>query len=272
MAGLSPSQTAILRRLRLIWLKRGMLLQTALTEARRRYAGSVLGSAWMFLGPFLLLSVYTVVYMVVFRFKPPEMSQVQYVLYILSGLVAYLFFSEGLTAGTTSLSSNRELLLNTIFPAELVPVRAVLIAAVPFLFGVGIIMVVSLLTGSLGFAALLVPVVGIVLFLFLVGVAWILSLVNLVLRDVQQVIAYVTIILLIASPIAYTRSMVPPVLAPFIYLNPLSYFVVSLQYLIVLDQLPPLHIVLIGLAMSFGVLVFGFLVFDRAKQALVDYA
>ena len=75
--------------------------------------------------------------------------------------------------------------------------------------------------------------------MLLAGVCWVFSLVNLVFKDIQQVLSYVTIILLVASPIAYTPDMLPAQLRLLIYLNPLAYFVVSFQSLIVLGELPP---------------------------------
>ena len=56
------------------------------------------------------------------------------------------------------------------------------------------------------------------------GVCWVLSLVNLIFKDIQQVLTYVTIMLLVASPIAYTPDMLPPQLRLLIYINPLALF------------------------------------------------
>ena len=42
------------------------------------------------------------------------------------------------------------------------------------------------------------------------GVVWGFSIANLVVKDVQQMIGYIVMVLLIVSPIAYTPDMVPP--------------------------------------------------------------
>ena len=72
---------------------------------------------------------------------------------------------------------------------------------------------------------LLVPLFWILQILFVTGLAWVLSLASLVLRDVQQLLAFVMVALLIASPIAYTPEMAPGLLKLLVYVNPLSYFV-----------------------------------------------
>ncbi len=82
----------------------------------------------------------------------------------------------------------------------------------------------------------------------------------------------VTIALLIATPIAYTPEMVPPALRLLIYVNPLAYFVVSYQHILVLGELPQPEI-LVG-AIVLGVVPFcgAFHVFQRAKRTFFDHA
>ena len=58
--------------------------------------------------------------------------------------------------------------------------------------------------GKVAWTWLLVPVFLALMLLLLAGVVWVLSLVNLVFKDIQQLLSYVTIVLLVASPIAYT--------------------------------------------------------------------
>src|SRR6478672_5904565 len=74
----------------IVWRKRALLLRTARTELATRYAGSLLGIGWIVLTPALLLGVYGVVYLEVFKVRGPNMSSSQFILYIFAGLVPYL--------------------------------------------------------------------------------------------------------------------------------------------------------------------------------------
>jgi ABC-type polysaccharide/polyol phosphate export permease len=56
------------------------------------------------------------------------------------------------------------------------------------------------------------------------------------------------------------------------YFNPLFYFVISFQYLIILDQIPPPDILVTGAIFSVFVFVLGFSVFRRSKQVFYDFA
>jgi lipopolysaccharide transport system permease protein len=256
----------------LILSRRRLLYRTTVGEIRRRFAGSLLGASWLLLGPLILVVLYAVVYGVVFRLRPPELSPNEYTVYILAGLIPFLAFTDSLTSGSTSLSVQRDVLLNTVFPAELVPFRAVLVAFVAPCIGIILVLLADSAIGRISPWSLLVPVVLALLVLFVAGIVWLLSLANLVVRDVQHVLTYVSMILLVTSPIAYTPSMIPPGFSILIWLNPLSYFVIAIQYLVVFDSFPPPGAALGCVILGFGGFAIGWNVFQRAKMVFFDYA
>ncbi len=251
---------------------REILFRTTSAEIRQKYAGSVLGLLWLLLSPFLLLAIYSLVYIVIFRIQPASLGRFEYVLYILSGLVPFLAFGEALTSGSSSLTQNRAILLNTVFPSELVPLRSVLATQAAAVVGLALVLAFSLSLGKLTWAVLLVPFVWLFQLMFVMGLVWVLSLASLVLRDIQQMLIFVTTILLIVSPIAYTNEMVPAAVKVVVFINPLSYFVIGFHEVIVFGRLPSAGILtcIMGLGLiSCGA---GFLVFQRAKKAMFDYA
>ena len=154
----SRKTNAPLAMVALIWSRRELLCRSVLVSLRQRFAGSTLGLAWLVLGPALLLMLYAVIYLVIFQVRPVGMEPPTYVLYIFSGLVPLLGFSQGLMQGTVSLSGSRDLLLNTIFPPELVPLRETAIAMVSLGIGLAITAAFALLLGKVAWTWLLVPV------------------------------------------------------------------------------------------------------------------
>jgi lipopolysaccharide transport system permease protein len=266
------AETGFLEPIHLIWSRRRVFWEAVKVSLRQRYAGSTLGMAWIVVGPVLLLSLYATIYLVVFRVRPLNMEADVYVLYIFSGLVPFINFSQGLMQGTTALSADREVLLNTVFPPELITVREVTVSILTLAIGVGIICVLGLLIGNITITWLLVPFVLLLLLMFLIGLTWILSLANLVLKDIEQILVYVTIVLIITSPIAYTQDMVPQTLKILIYLNPLAYFIICIQSLVVLGSMPPLPITLGVVTFGICMMLLGSFVFNRAKSVFFDYA
>lgn len=255
-----------------IWRHRRILLLTSIHEVRTQYAGSFLGSAWLVIGQLMVLAIYATTYVVIFRIRPVDMTVYEYILYVFCGLTSFLPFSNGLSAGSMSLVANRAVLLNTVFPAELIPFRVVLVASVGMPVGSLILFFADLGLSHLAWTILLVPVVMVLQLLFVAGLVWMLSLVALVMRDVQHMIQYATMMLAVITPIAYTPTMVPDALKALIYVNPLSYFVISFQHLIILNRLPELQILLPMVALSLTSFCLGYFVIRRAKGAFYDYA
>lgn len=252
---------------------RHRLFKSVLQEVRQRYAGSVLGVAWAVLYPLLLLSLYALIYVFIFRIRPPSLTTYEYVILVFSGLVPLLAFNESLMASVSSLVSNRNLLLNTFFPAELIPVRAVLAAQTPSIVSILTTLLGGCLLGRTSWNAFItVPVLWILLIMFVTGLGWILSLLTLVARDIQHALGLILMALIILSPFAYTPEMVPASLRAMLYLNPLSYFVLSFQQAITYGHWPPPALFAPMLVLSLGTFVGGFWFFQRAKHAFFDYA
>ncbi len=263
----------VFRSLRVLSGYRYRVLEGVMHDVRQHYIGSVFGSLWVLLFPLLQLCIYAGLYTFIFKIRVSGLTEMGYTLLVFSGLVPLMAFNEALTAATSSLSANKSLLLNTVFPAELIPLRAALAAQVTSLSGLAITLMIGFALGKTSWqAVLLVPIFWVLLLMFAIGMGWMLSLFSLVARDIQQVLGLVIMLLFVLSPFAYTPDMVPTALKPFIYLNPLSYFVLTFQQLICYgtwpDLIPAMGAVLLGLGSFFA----GFRVFQRAKYVFFDYA
>ena len=134
-----------------------LLLRVTRTELAARYAGSILGVAWALLTPLAILGIYSAVYLFIFPFQPPELTDREYVLYILCGLAAFLTTAEALSIGVGSVIANRAILSNVVFPIELFAPKAVLAAQGPLLVGSALLLVGTALTGTLTWTAALIP-------------------------------------------------------------------------------------------------------------------
>lgn len=266
-------QVNIFRSLQILKGYRHRVLEGIIHDVRQRYTGSALGSLWAVLYPLLNLGIYAALYTVVFKVRPAGLTEWGYVLLVFSGLVPLMAFNEALTAATSSLSSNKSLLLNTVFPAELIPLRAAIAAHVTSLIGLLITLILGFTLGRTSWQAiLLVPFFWVMLLMFAMGIGWMFSLFSLVAKDIQHGMGLVIMLLFVLSPFAYTPDMVPATLRPFLYLNPLSYFVLTFQQLICYgawpDPVPAAGAIILG----FGSFFVGFSVFQRAKYVFFDYA
>lgn len=237
-----------------------------------RYAGSLLGVGWALVAPLAILAIYAVVYLYIFAVRPTQMSPLEYVLYMFAGLVPFLMSGEALNGGVSSVVANRSVLNNTVFPIDLAPVKPVLMSQAVSIVGFATIVLLSAATGRVTWAILAWPLLWGLQVLFLVGLNWILSLIHVVFRDLQYAMGILLMIMLIASPIAYTPDMVPLTLKPLILLNPFAYFVIAYQKVLVLGQLPHWWEWAALVILSCGIFVSGGWIFAKGKRVLIDYA
>lgn len=262
----------LLRSLGILFTYRRRLLEAVSHDVRQRYVGSVFGSMWAFVYPALQLGIYGALYVFILRVRPQGLTETGYVVLVFSGLVPLMAFNEAVSTAMTSLSGSKTLLLNTVFPAELIPVRAVLTAQTSGVIALCFTLGVGIAAGRTGWNALLfAPILWILLLMFATGLGWILALVSLVARDVQHAMGLIMMLLLLLSPFAYTPSMVPEQLKLILYLNPLSYFVLAFQQVICYGAWPGIVPATGAVVLAVGGFLAGFSVFRRAKHIFFDY-
>ena len=85
---------------------RGILWRVTRNELAARYAGSLIGMRWVILYPLVVIAIYAVVYLLIFRVQVPNLSPAQYVLHVIAGLSPFLMTSEALSAGVSSVVAN----------------------------------------------------------------------------------------------------------------------------------------------------------------------
>ncbi len=248
-----------------------LLLRVTRSEITSRFAGSLLGIGWWALNPLLLLAVYATIYLLVLKVQAPNLSKSAYVVLIFTGIVPFLMSSEALLSGVSSVVANKAVLSNTVFPVDLVPIKVVLLSQVTMACGMTVVLIATLPLGRASFALVLFPAIWLLHIVFLVGLVWVLSLVNLVFRDLQNIMGIVTMYLMIASPIGYTPEMVPPSMKLLLTLNPLAHFIVAYQDIVVFGRLPGADQMVTLTVMSLTTFLVGGAFFARAKRTLIDY-
>jgi lipopolysaccharide transport system permease protein len=258
------SARLILSHWRLLW-------RVTRTEMSSRFAGSFLGAGWVILAPGLILTIYAAIYLTVFKARVPTLSSQAYVVFLLTGLVPYLATAEALSLGVTSVVANKSVLSNTVFPIDLAPVKAVITAQATMVVGMIAAVVGVIITHKVSPLIVFLPVVWFLQVLALIGLTWILSLLNVIVRDLQNALGAVLMILLIASPIFYTPDQVPHALKLLLALNPLAYFIVAYQEVVVLGFVPSLGHIIGVVVLSLGLFFGGSIFFARAKLVLIDY-
>jgi len=178
-------------------------------ELRVRYRASVLGLGWSYVKP----AVQFLVYLVGMGLILQQRAIGNYPVYLFGGLVVVTTFSEAVGNASRSVVANADLVKKIYLPRELFPVASICVAVVHLAPQVVVLLAGSLLSGwrpdPVGMAAL---VAGLALVLLrALGLGLLLGAVNVLFRDVENVVDLVLMVLIWVSPVLYPWQRVAAV-------------------------------------------------------------
>jgi homopolymeric O-antigen transport system permease protein len=195
----------------------------------------------------------------------------EYVVLIFCGLIPFLGIADALGTGVGSVTGNAHLIRNTLFPIELIPVKAVLASQCTQIVGLGMLLVVIGALGHLTLWAFLLPLAWLMTLLFTIGLLWILSSSNVLVRDLHNMVTIMVLVLMMVSPIAYTGDMVPERLHFLLGVNPLFYIITSYRDCLMLGRFPRGGALWVLVAMALVTFSGGLWFFTRIKKVVTDY-
>lgn len=190
-----------------IFSQREMLSLLVRRDIKARYKDSALGLVWALIRPLTQLLIY---YVVIGKFLGAERGIPDFAIYVFTGLTAYGLFSEIVGGGTASIVGNSGLIKKIYLPREVFPLASVGSALFNFCIQLGILLVATILIGSIPLSADLLYFIPSILILVLYGTAFglLLGAANVYLRDIQYLVEVGLLLLLWASPIVYSWEMV----------------------------------------------------------------
>lgn len=226
-------------------------------ELRQKYQGSVLGLAWYVVNPLVLMGAYYLMFGVVFDVA----SEPDYPLFLMVGLVVWMFFSQSLLGAAPSLLDQGALIRKARFPRAAIPAAVVSVQMVTFcavLVLVGLVTVV--LRGTLSPALLLLPLVLAALYAFTLGLALGVAVLHAYFRDVAPILGAVLLPWFFVSPIFFRPGRITDQAgARFVleWVNPIAPFIEAVRAIVYGGDAPSLAtlayvVVAAGLTLALG--------------------
>ena len=242
---MAPIRIAIVTSPKLSFLpyrNRSLLWQFARRDVLGRYRGSLLGLAWSFLTPLLMLGVYSFVFVGVFRQTWPGGANgggLEFSLQVFAGLLVFNLFAEVAGKAPNLIVDQPNLVKKVIFPVELLAWVTVLSGIFHLLISAGTLLLVLLVArGGLPLSALALPLVLLTFIPFLLGLAWFLSAIGVFVRDVGNVMAMVVSLIMFMSPVFYSVKSLNPDLQFWMGLNPLTLIIEQVRAVLLLGHWP----------------------------------
>lgn len=251
-----------------------LVLHMARQEVLGRYKGSVLGLAWSFFNPLLMLAVYTFFFSFVFKSRwsvDQQSGHANFPIILFVGLIIHGLFAECINRAPTLISSNANYVKKVVFPLEIFPWIA--IGSALFHAGTSTVVLIALqllFRGTLPWTTIFLPAVVLPLILVILGISWFLAATGVFIRDIGQTTGMISSILLFVSPVFYPTSALPPKMQWIVMANPLTLIIEESRKVLLFGEIPAWDALgiyaLIGIAIAWA----GFWWFQRTRKGFAD--
>ena len=256
------------------WRHRNLIAQMVRREVMGRYKGSIMGLAWSFLNPLLMLVIYTFVFSVVFKARwgvANNETKIDFAIVLFVGLIVHGLFAECVNRAPSLIVANTNYVKKVVFPLDILPVIALGSALFHAAISTLVLICAILVTGSaLHWGILLWPVLILPTAVAALGFSWFLASLGVFLRDVGQITLIFTTALLFLSPVFFPMSAMPERYQGLMKINPLTLAIEQMRTAIIWGRMPDWTQYGIYLAISILVAWAGYWWFQKTRKGFAD--
>jgi lipopolysaccharide transport system permease protein len=254
--------------LRELWRARETAFTFAWRDVKVRYKQSLIGIAWAILQPLLTMVVFTIIFG---KFAKFPSQGLPYQVFVYTGLLPWTFFSSTLSQTAGSVLANRALVQKVYFPRLILPLSAVLVPAIDFLFSLAVLAgIMAWYHVGLSLTVLLAPVFLLLLALSAVGVGAVLATINVRYRDVPYAIPFLIQTWLYVSPVIYGFGSLPHKWQVILSVNPVVAGITGFRWALTGTPAPSTLELALGLPSAALMVVGGLAVFRRFETRFAD--
>ena len=252
-----------------IYEYRELLKTNIKKDIRGKYKGSFLGVLWSFLNPLLQVLVYYIVFPYLMR----GATIPNYIVYLVTAIIPWSFFSTVISIGTNAIKSNSGIIKKVYFPREILVISQVLSGLVNFFISC-IIVVFFCLAFNVGISIhiVFIPIVAVVQSILSMGLLFILSSINVYIQDLEYIVGFVLNMMFYGTPILYSLDQFSNagILAKLIRMNPMTTIMNCYRDCFLYHEWPDVTSLLLVLFISLIILIFGYWVFKKLEKGFAE--
>ncbi len=243
-------------------------------EIKKKYQGTFLGLAWSFISPLLMLAIYTFVFAVVFKARwgiSGEESRIDFAIILFAGLIVFGIFSESVNLSPGLIIGNSNYVKRVIFPLEILSIISV--GSVLFNAAMSILILLlmqMLFKGFLPITVIFFPLVVLPVILLSLGVSWFFSALGVYIRDIGQLLGFLTTILFYTSAVFFPLSALPENYQQVLKFNPLVVIIEQSRNVLIYGYFPDWVSILAAFLVSSLAAWIGFWWFQKTRKGFAD--
>jgi len=221
-----------------------------------------------------MLVIYTFVFSVVFKARwgtGADENKTDFAIILFVGLLIHGFFAECINRSPTLITSNVSYVKKVVFPLEILPWVAFCSALFHAAISLLVLLVAQLIfKHSIPVTALLLPIVVLPLLLGIMGLSWLFASLGVYLRDISQITAMFSTVLLFMSAVFFPITALPEKYQFWIRINPLASLIEQSRNVLVFGQLPDLTAWAIMFTVGALIAWCGFAWFQKTRKGFAD--
>lgn len=245
-----------------------LIKQLVVKDLKLKYRRSFLGYVWSILNPLAIMLVMVLVFSNMFRWDIEN-----YPVYLIIGQTLYNYMNASTTHSIYSILDNGALLKKVYVPKYIFTLAKVTSGLVDFLFSLGAMFLVMIITRvAFSWYLLLIPVVALQLYVFCLGIGLFLAQASVFFRDIQYIYSVVLTAWMYLTPVFYPVSMLPEPLRTLVtHVNPMYFYVQQFRDLVLSRTLPAMSLVISGCVAAVAALILGSICFKRTQSKFILY-
>lgn len=256
-----------------VWQYRDLLLMLVKRDFITFYKQTILGPLWFIVQPLLTTAIYVILFGNIAKLSTDGMPQI---LFYLSGITVWNYFSESLTKTSTVFTANAGMFGKVYFPRLIMPLSIVASSLMKFAVQFGIFLLVLLYyviftdTVQPNAWMLLTPVLILLMAMFALGLGMIFSSLTTKYKDLTFLLTFGIQLFMYITPVVYPISALPEKFRFLVYFNPLSPIFECFRYAFLgAGSFDPMALVWSGILIG-GLLILGTVIFNKVEKSFMD--
>ena len=254
-------------RLRELYEYRELLWTLAYRDFKVKYAQTILGVLWAVIEPLFTAVLLSFVFNKVAKANTFGINPI---LFGLTGMIAWNYFSNVVNQGTSSLILAQNMVKKIYFPKILLPASKAVAALPDLLIALVFTLIYYFLYwDNLGVNLLYFPLFLILTVLAAISLGMWFSALNIRYRDFRHIVPFVIRIGLFITPIAYTTMEVPEQYRWLFYLNPMTGVIEGIRWSLFGLEIQWTYF-FISIFMIIFLFISGFYFFNKMEKNIAD--
>ncbi len=238
-----------------------------------RYKQTVLGPAWLIISPLFTMMIYTIVFG---RIAGLSTDHIPQPLFYMTGNIFWCLFSDCLYGAASTFTGNTGIFGKVYFPRLVVPVSNMITSCADFIIKLGLL---AILIGFYAFRGdglflsgriVILPLLMLQVCLTGMGIGILVSALTTKYRDLQVLVGFGMQIWMYATPVIYSRTMIPQGFQKLFMCNPVTPAVLLFKNIFFGTDADVMKYWGISWVITVFIFFFGVIVFNQAEKNFMD--